>query len=76
MSTTAPADQSARQKPRRGTPKLRDGVMKRGNTWYYVIRVPDPSTDTSKPKWVGGFDTECCPALKMPTKEVFAMPMW
>ncbi|WP_236700342.1 tyrosine-type recombinase/integrase [Allosalinactinospora lopnorensis] len=39
-------------------PKLRDGVMKRGNTWSYVIRVTDPETGVSKPKWVGGFPTE------------------
>jgi integrase len=44
--------------PGKGTPKLRDGVMKRGNTWSYVIRVPDPATGASKPKWVGGFETE------------------
>jgi integrase len=46
------------EKPRKSTPKLRDGVMKRGNTWSYVIRVPDPATGASKPKWVGGFETE------------------
>ncbi|MEU1736081.1 tyrosine-type recombinase/integrase [Streptosporangium sp. NPDC020145] len=39
-------------------PKLRDGVMKRGTTWSYVIRVKDPETGESKPKWVGGFATE------------------
>jgi len=38
--------------------KLRDGVMKRGKTWSYVIRVPAPETGVSKPKWVGGFATE------------------
>src|ERR1700749_3475280 len=39
-------------------PKLRDGVIQRGGSWSYVIRVPDPATGVSKPKWVGGFDTE------------------
>ena len=39
-------------------PKLRDGVIKRGGSWSYVIRVPDPATGVSKPRWVGGFDTE------------------
>jgi integrase len=39
-------------------PRLRDGVIKRGGSWSYVIRVPDPATGLSKPKWVGGFDTE------------------
>ncbi|RZU20057.1 site-specific recombinase XerD [Kribbella rubisoli] len=38
--------------------KLKDGVMKRGKTWSYVIRVVDPATGLSKPKWVGGFATE------------------
>jgi integrase len=38
--------------------KLRDGVIKRGATWAYVIRVPDPATGRSRPKWVSGFPTE------------------
>jgi integrase len=46
------------KKPRRSAPRLRDGVMKRGNTWSYVIRVKDPETGVSKPRWVGGFATE------------------
>lgn len=46
------------RKPQRNRPKLRDGVMKRGSTWSYVIRVTDPETGVSKPKWVGGFPTE------------------
>ncbi|WP_449060817.1 tyrosine-type recombinase/integrase [Planomonospora algeriensis] len=32
--------------------------MKRGTTWSYVIRVKDPETGESKPRWVGGFATE------------------
>jgi integrase len=32
--------------------------MKRGATWSYVIRVRDPETGVSKPRWVGGFATE------------------
>ena len=40
---------------RKNTPRLRDGVMKRGTTWSYVIRVKDPETGISKPRWVGGF---------------------
>jgi integrase len=39
-------------------PKLRDGVIQRGGSWSYVIRVPDPATGVSKPRWVGGFETE------------------
>src|SRR5262249_7580171 len=34
------------------------GVMKRGTTWSYVMRVKDPGTGISKPRWVGGFATE------------------
>jgi hypothetical protein len=41
--------------PRKNTPRLRDGAMKRGNTWSYVIRVKDAETGVSKPRWVGGF---------------------
>jgi integrase len=39
-------------------PRLRDGVIKRGGSWSYVIRVPDAATGVSKPKWVGGFESE------------------
>lgn len=37
--------------------RLRDGVIRRGKTWSYVIRVTDPS-GVSKPRWVGGFASE------------------
>jgi integrase len=40
------------------TAKLRDGVMRRGASWSYVVRVHDPETGRSKPRWVGGFPTE------------------
>jgi integrase len=57
--TTAPPDKPTRSKgPRQNAARLRDGVMKRGQTWSYVIRVKDPETGISKPKWVGGFATE------------------
>jgi integrase len=36
---------------------LRDGVIRRGNSWSYVIRVTDAS-GISRPHWVGGFQTE------------------
>jgi integrase len=36
---------------------VRDGLVKRGNTWSFVIRVKDPATGRSKPKWVGRFST-------------------
>jgi integrase len=54
----APADAPARPKPSKDAPRLRDGVMKRGRTWSYVIRVKDPEMGVSKPRWVGGFATE------------------
>ena len=38
--------------------KLRDGVIRRGNTWSYVVRVTDPRTGVSRPRWMGGFPTE------------------
>jgi len=38
-------------------PRLRNGVIRRGATWSYVIRVTD-SGGVSKPRWVGGFPTE------------------
>ena len=41
----------------KSAPKLRNGVIRRGRTWSYVIRVTD-STGVSKPRWVGGFPTE------------------
>jgi integrase len=37
---------------------VKDGVIKRGSTWSYVVRVVDPESGRSKPKWVGGFPTE------------------
>ena len=37
--------------------RVRDGIIKRGKTWSYVIRVTD-SRGVSKPRWVGGFATE------------------
>ncbi|WP_246178632.1 tyrosine-type recombinase/integrase [Actinomadura decatromicini] len=59
MTKTALANPDEPRKPsKKNPPKLRDGVMKRGNTWSYVIRVTDPETGTSKPKWVGGFPDE------------------
>jgi Arm domain-containing DNA-binding protein len=59
LITTAPPDKpTSSEGPRQNVPRLRDGVMKRGQTWSYVIRVKDPETGISKPKWVGGFATE------------------
>ncbi|GAC1385875.1 MAG: site-specific integrase [Marmoricola sp.] len=38
--------------------KLRNGIIKRGNTYSYTIRVTDPVTGVSRPRWVGGFKSE------------------
>ncbi len=38
--------------------RVRDGLVRRGKTWSYVVRVRDPETGRSKQKWVGGFRTE------------------
>jgi integrase len=37
---------------------VKDGVVRRGSTWSYVIRVTNQATGVSRPKWVGGFPTE------------------
>lgn len=37
---------------------MKNGITKRGKTYSYVIRVPDPSTGKTKPKWFGGFLSE------------------
>ncbi len=41
---------------------LKDGVIKRGGTWSYVLRVPDPTTGKTKAKWFGGFAPHATPA--------------
>src|SRR5690348_9356521 len=57
--SASPADEPSRRKrARKNVPKLRDGVMRRGHTWSYVIRVKDRETGVSKPRWVGGFASE------------------
>ncbi|MEV5705746.1 tyrosine-type recombinase/integrase [Actinoallomurus sp. NPDC052274] len=57
-ATATPDEPTPRKRAKKSKPKLRDGVMKRGATWSYVIRVKDPETGVSKPRWVGGFATE------------------
>ncbi|MGH8878623.1 MAG: tyrosine-type recombinase/integrase, partial [Stackebrandtia sp.] len=58
IATPDDPEPSRRRQGKKNKAKLRDGVMKRGRTWSYVIRVKDPETGVSKPKWVGGFDNE------------------
>jgi len=43
--------------------KVNNGLVLRGKAWSYVLRVPDPITGRTKPKWVGGFDSEKSAAL-------------
>jgi len=38
--------------------RMKDGVIKRGSTWSYVVRVADPETGHTRPTWVGRFPTE------------------
>jgi len=37
---------------------MKDGVLRRGSTWSYVVRVRDPATGKKRPLWKGGFRTE------------------
>src|SRR5687767_7048028 len=37
--------------------KMRNGVVKRGSSWSYVIWVEDLATAERKQKWRGGFAT-------------------
>jgi integrase len=37
--------------------RMRDGILKRGSTYSYVVRERDPLTGKTKPRWVGGFPT-------------------
>jgi integrase len=38
--------------------EVKDGIAFTGKSWSYVLRIPDPVTGRTKPKWVGGFDSE------------------
>jgi len=51
--------------------QLRDGVIKRGHSWSYVIRVTD-AAGISKPRWVGGFATEASAKAARDTARVAA----
>jgi len=39
------------------TERMRDGVIKRGATFSYVVREKDPATGKTRPRWIGGFQT-------------------
>ena len=37
---------------------VKNGISFNGKTYSYVLRVPDPDTGKTKPRWVSGFSTE------------------
>jgi len=37
---------------------VKNGISFNGKTYSYVLRVPDPDTGATKPRWVSGFSTE------------------
>ena len=37
--------------------KMKDGIIRRGAGYSYVVRETDPATGKSKPRWVSGFST-------------------
>lgn len=39
------------------TEKMKDGIIRRGKTYSYVVREKDPETGKSKQRWIGGFRT-------------------
>jgi len=44
--------------PRPATNKMKNGVIKKGNKWYYFVRVPNEENPSkSKVRWYSGFDT-------------------
>ena len=36
---------------------MKDGIVKRGSTYTYVVREPDPATGKSRQRWKGGYKT-------------------
>jgi len=38
--------------------QVKDGLVKRGSTWTYLVRVRDPATGRMKDQWKGGFATQ------------------
>ena len=37
--------------------KVKNGIVFTGKSWSYVLRIPNPETGKTSPKWVGGFDS-------------------
>jgi len=62
-----------------GEPALPDpALLKEAFSWSVIRQVRKTATVSVEGNVysAGPFLTGCCPALKMPTKEAFAMPMW
>lgn len=38
-------------------PRMKDGIIKRGKTYTYVVHERDPRTGEKRPRWIGGFPT-------------------
>src|SRR5690606_23934881 len=38
--------------------KMKDGLVKRGSTWAYVVSEVDATTGRKKPTWHGGYATQ------------------
>jgi hypothetical protein len=49
---------------------MKDGLVQRGSTWSYVVRVRDPKTGRMKDQWKGGYRTrtEAKAARTMPAR--------
>lgn len=43
--------------------QVKNGVVFSGKSWSYVIRIPDPVTGKTKPKWVGGYENKASALL-------------
>lgn len=43
--------------------QVKNGVVFNGKSWSYVLRIPDPASNKTKPKWVGGFDDKASALL-------------
>lgn len=43
---------------KRKTITVKNGISYNGKSYSYVVRIPDPFTGKTKPKWVGGFTSE------------------
>lgn len=52
---SSPSSSVVRSTKRRKKSVKRDGILQRGNTYYVVLREPDPVSGKTKPVWHSGF---------------------